>query len=123
MLLVILFSRYKKGASTNAAYTIPVGIMSQFSYWLLRALPFSMIIQFYVIGHPTNLYTLIEFTYILYHIFAQNASALKELHKPEVFVKERLQFCNNAILFGRSVAAAKARDRRQDAVNICAGSL
>lgn len=64
-----------------------------------------------------------EFTFILYHNFAQNASALKELHKPEVFVKERLQFCNNAILFGRSVAAAKARDRRQDAVNICAGSL
>ena len=26
-----------------------------FSYWLLRALPFSMIIQFYVIGHPTSL--------------------------------------------------------------------
>ena len=66
MLLVISFSRYKKGASTNAAYTIPVEIMSQFSYWLLRALPFSMIIQFYVIGHPTSLYTLIEFTYILY---------------------------------------------------------
>ena len=123
MLLVILFSRYKKGASTNATYTIPVEIMSQFSYWLLRALPFSMIIQFYVIGHPTNLYTLIEFTYILYHIFAQNASALKELHKPEVFVKERLQFCNNAILFSCSVSTAKARDRRQDAVNICAGSL
>ena len=123
MLRIILFSRYKKRASTNVTYTIPRRDNVVISVLALDELYYS---EYWIFGfkvHSLSLYTLIEFTYILYHNFAQTATKLKYLHKSEVFVKERLQFYNNAILFSRSVAAAKARDRRQNTVNVCAGSL